>query len=294
MLDYQLARREEILLKAMNNRRNHDFFWRQIGGKIAPTPEVANHIVAKARIILDIIPQECRIIADIGCGQGAITNVLAERYALIGVDISQEGLKHLSPETSPILASAGSIPLRDQSVDLVLSSELLEHLPDEVFLKAVSEIKRISRKYILITVPDKENLRKRYTKCNACGAEFHIYGHLRAFNLSKLARYFDDYTIRYFTLCGVPDKKSFNILSYLKNRLANSYFSITSVSLLCPACGKVLDFSFKRNFVQRVILFALTELQRILNLLLKRKAEPDWLVVLFERGKESLEEGVPD
>lgn len=121
----------------MDDRRYYDFQWQQTGGKEHP------YIADKTKIILDIIPQDVRTIIDIGCGDGAITNVLAERYRVIGGDVSQEGLKNLSVKAEPMVSSAQSLPFKDKCIDLVLSSELLEHLPEDVFLGTIFEIKLI-------------------------------------------------------------------------------------------------------------------------------------------------------
>lgn len=267
----------------MTSMSYYDFSWRQMGGKLSKD----RYIAEKTKIILDVIPEECIIIVDVGCGDGAITNVLGGKYDVIGIDFSRVALKHLSSKASPVLGSADYLPFKDKSADMVLSSELLEHLPDEIFLKAISEIKRISKKYILISVPNEEKLRKRYTKCNSCGFEFHIYGHLRSFDLSKLAGYFDGYAVKYSTLCGALEEKSFDMIYYLKNKLAASYSFVSTVSILCPNCGTILSFPLKRNLLQKSVSFSLTMLQRILNVLLNRKSEPDWLLVLFEKRIET-------
>ncbi len=266
---------------ATNDKRYYDFHWQQRGGTLAKDPYIAE----KIDVLIHCIPEDVRVIVDIGCGDGAITNVLPEKYVAIGVDRSQEVLKHLLANAA-VVSSAECLPFKDGCADLVLSSELLEHLPDELFLKAISEIKRISSKYVLIAVPNEEKLRKRYTKCNACGFELHIYCHLRTFSLSKLARYFNGHTIKYFTFCGELEGKSLDIISYLKNKLANSYFFVREESVLCPNCGNVLNFSFKRMFAQRLLSFSLSKLQNIFNLSLNRKPEPYWLLVLFEKVEE--------
>jgi len=267
----------------MKYRYHQDFIWRQTGGREHP------YVAEKTAIILGIIPEECATIIDVGCGDGAITNVLSERYEVVGIDISREGLKYLSAGVAPVHCSADKLPFRDKCADLVLSSELLEHLPEEMFLRAIAEIKRVSKKYILVTVPNNEKLRERYTKCNACGFEFHIYGHLRSFNSKKLARFFKEYNVRYSTLCGAPDERYFDLIVYLGNKLANEYFSVDTVSIMCPNCGHVLDFSFEHNFVQRVIGFSLNRLKSMQDFFLNRKPEPDWLVVLFEKTEGSRE-----
>ena len=281
------AKPRESSLEKVNYERYYDFHWKERGGKIAQTPEVAYHTTEKTNIILNIIPQECNTIVDIGCGNGAITNALAERYQVTGLDWSQVPLKHLSPKASPVISRADHLPFRDECFDLAFSSELIEHLPDEIFPKAVSEMKRISRHYILITTPNNEKLRLRYTKCHVCGFEFHIYGHLKTFNLSKLARYFDDYTISYSTLCGHLEGKSFDIISYLKNKLGNSYFYVVDTQpLKCPRCGSILSRP-SNNLGRRLIAFSLFKLRDTLNLLLNRKPEPDTLVVLFKKDRQT-------
>jgi ubiquinone/menaquinone biosynthesis C-methylase UbiE len=257
---------------------NYDFHWRE-KAKLPEDPNVAQ----KAKIFLEIIPDECVTIADIGCGNGAITNVLAEKFNVGGIDVSRVALKCLSTKASPIVGSADRLPIRDKSADVVLSSELLEHLTNELFLKAVSEIKRTSKRYVLISVPNNEKLRRRYTKCNSCGFEFHIYGHLRSFNLRKIAAYFDGYAIKYSTILGALEEKSFDTIYYLKNKLANSYFFVKTVLILCPNCGDVLKFPLRRNILQKSVSFFLTKLQQTLNALLQKKPEPDWLLVLFEK-----------
>ena len=220
---------------------------------------------------------------DVACGDGAITNVLAEKYEVIGIDLSQVAVNYLCLKTLPTLGSTDYLPFKDKSADLVLSSELLEHLPNEVFLKTISEIKRISKKYILISVPNEEKLRKRYTRCNLCSFEFHINGHRRAFNLGKLAGFFNGYTVRYSTVCGALEERSFDMIYYFKNRLANSYYPVSTVSILCPNCGNVLRFRLRRNPLQKLVSFSLTMLQYILNSLLNRNPMPHWLLVLFEK-----------
>jgi len=80
---------------------HYDFIWRQIGGKLSQ-----NHYTAeKTKIILDIIPDECSTIVDVACGDGAITNVLAEKYEVIGIDLSQVAVNYLSTRTLPTLGS---------------------------------------------------------------------------------------------------------------------------------------------------------------------------------------------
>ncbi|MBK8628516.1 MAG: hypothetical protein IPN86_24085 [Saprospiraceae bacterium] len=41
---------------------------------------------------------------------------------------------------------------------MALSSEVLEHLPEEIYNSTTKELSRISKKYILISVPNDESI----------------------------------------------------------------------------------------------------------------------------------------
>lgn len=53
-----------------------------------------------------------------------------------------------------IVAKGDNIPLRDKSVDFVVSSHVVEHFLNPV--KAIKEWERVARKYIFMIVPHKE------------------------------------------------------------------------------------------------------------------------------------------
>ena len=76
--------------------------------------------------ILEILPPDVRSVLDVGCGDGFITNALPEQLRVVGVDISQQAVKHVKRET--VIGSATDLPLPDRSFDMVMSNDVLEHL----------------------------------------------------------------------------------------------------------------------------------------------------------------------
>ncbi|CAD7772002.1 hypothetical protein DMNBHIDG_00502 [Candidatus Methanoperedenaceae archaeon GB37] len=56
------------------------------------------------------------------------------------------------------------------------------------------EIYRVTKKYILITVPFEEVLPAQWLKCSKCGHIFHAWGHLRRFDLRMLKTYLNIHT----------------------------------------------------------------------------------------------------
>ncbi|MEM2614281.1 MAG: class I SAM-dependent methyltransferase [Nitrososphaerota archaeon] len=107
------------------------------------------------------------ILLDVGCGDGSYLALLKNKYNfLIGVDISIRSLKTAKNKTKNmdsgviefILADARYIPIISSSADVVLCSEVLEHI--EAPEKVICELFRVARCLLLITVPVLNVLRK--------------------------------------------------------------------------------------------------------------------------------------
>lgn len=100
-------------------------------------------------------------VLDIASGEGYGTSLLAEHcsYA-IGVDISDEAITHANKKYNKDnleyrQGSASSIPLEDNSVDVVVSFETIEH--HDMHEEMMSEISRVLRDdgLLIISSPDK-------------------------------------------------------------------------------------------------------------------------------------------
>lgn len=97
-------------------------------------------------------------VLDAGCGEGFGVHDLAQRnpaLALAGIDLDAEAVAYARARFGDIASfDQGSIldlPYDDDARDLVLCSEVLEHLPQPA--AAVAELKRVARTHVLITVP---------------------------------------------------------------------------------------------------------------------------------------------
>lgn len=95
------------------------------------------------------------IIVDVGCGTGATAAQLRKYGMVIGVDISplalswsrQRGLNNL------LLAAAERLPIARESADVVVATDILEHLDDDVAV--LKEFYRALKPggYVVVTVP---------------------------------------------------------------------------------------------------------------------------------------------
>ncbi len=97
-------------------------------------------------------------ILDAGCGEGFVLSEFENRGIgdyLEGIDFSEEALdagKKLFPNLFLRQGDIYNLPYKDNSFDLVLCTEVMEHLvePDKV----LNEIMRVSGQYCLFSVPN--------------------------------------------------------------------------------------------------------------------------------------------
>lgn len=96
-------------------------------------------------------------ILEAGCGEGFMLERLKQwgiGTTLFGVDISGDAIaigKKLHPNLNLLRGDIYSLPFKDDSFDLVICCEVLEHLLYPI--KAMDEIVRVSKKYCLLSVP---------------------------------------------------------------------------------------------------------------------------------------------
>lgn len=97
-------------------------------------------------------------ILDVGCGEGFTLcrfykNKIGKQ--LLGIDSSSDSInlgRKLFPFINFKKGNVYSLPYKDNSFDLVICCEVLEHLSDPV--KALKEIIRVSKKFCLLSVPN--------------------------------------------------------------------------------------------------------------------------------------------
>ena len=92
---------------------------------------------------------------DVGCGTGFSSYHLPQNISLTSVDFSSRLLK-LNPSSNKIQTSAYSLPFKSECFDLVYGWDFLHHLNSPK--KAIEEMFRVSKKYLVFFEPNKNNL----------------------------------------------------------------------------------------------------------------------------------------
>ncbi|MFQ5822866.1 MAG: methyltransferase domain-containing protein [bacterium] len=116
------------------------------------------------RLTAELLSLENKIVLDFGCGNGAQTSeFLYSGCKIIAIDLSQVNLQifadylisHKIGTTIPVQFDGSHLPLASNSIDIVVSYEVLEHVQDET--EALGEIHRVLKPggEILFSVPNK-------------------------------------------------------------------------------------------------------------------------------------------
>lgn len=226
-----------------------------------------------ARVIAALIDLGVESIPDVGCGNGFVTKRL-RAPRVVGLDPSEEALSHFDGES--VVGVAEDLPFEDQAFDAVVCAEVLEHLSEAVFQKAVSELNRVARRYLVIGVPYRQDLRLGMTRCADCGLRYHVDLHCRSFDgREDIATLFPEWTVAATVLCGVCPRIRSSLFRTARYWLAGS--SASSQLARCPQCGsaRVRDLWRGRRWLKRLF--------DGMAWRLRKEAVPNWLIVLLAR-----------
>ena len=86
------------------------------------------------------------------------------------------------------VGSCTEIPFADSAFDVVIASEVLEHLSDTDIERSLREIGRILAEdgAFIGTVPARERLADQEAVCPSCATRFHRWGHQQSFDQKRL------------------------------------------------------------------------------------------------------------
>ena len=189
----------------------------------------------KVGLVRGMIPQEVRTIFDVGCGNGAIINALnLPSCWVVGGDRSHTALRRVH---GPVVRlSTDSLPFADHSFDLVMSHQVLEHLPDSVFRQTTLEILRVAKRYILVSIPYRERKKQSRAYCGQCRYKYNVWGHVRTFRyVSTVRRLFPTFVLRAHAFCGRENEYFDPLSRWTRQWIGGAWATLESA--VCPRCG---------------------------------------------------------
>jgi SAM-dependent methyltransferase len=201
---------------------------------------------ARVPVTIDMISGDVSSVLDVGCGDGTILEAIKGGALKVGIDISRRALSRVKAPNR-VLGSAEALPFHGPIFDLVILTEVLEHLPDVLFQATLNEIQQVAKKYILVSVPFREDLQQRQTLCSRCGHVYHIHLHLRSFDLGSLGVLFPLFCFCRYRFSGPPEKTMPRWLLKIRRRYGQRWE--WDKDALCPCCGNRSSTPPKRSAI---------------------------------------------
>jgi SAM-dependent methyltransferase len=258
----------------------------------------------KAQLFAAFIPAGCRTVLDAGGGTGWATIGIREKCNVVTLDNCAESLSHAPGAT--IMANVEALPCADRSFDLVMSSQVLEHLPSDALDTACSEMMRVAKNYLMVSVPYREALEVRFVRCGFCQHVFHPYYHCRSFTEEDLAELFPQWLMAEWHVFGALCRGSgVTALRRLPRVGSTRNLTLATEDTICPECGKqggdnLVDQSTTRGSIfHRILSFSKRRLRRCFAFheiepyptFLPQALGPYWIAALFIREGASQVDG---
>lgn len=158
-------------------------------------PESFEGSYPRIRFLLKSIPAGARVL-NIGVGSGIFEQLALQAgidvYALDPVAKSIENLRaRLNLGDKAQVGYGEAIPFDDGMFDIVVASEVLEHLSHNDMMATLAEIHRILKPGGMFkgTVPARENLSEQIVVCPDCSKAFHRWGHMQSFTTGSMQKF---------------------------------------------------------------------------------------------------------
>ncbi|WP_303286538.1 class I SAM-dependent methyltransferase [Marinobacter sp. SS8-8] len=218
---------------------------------------------------------------DIGARDGHFSILLTEFFDKVtALDLLKPNIS--SSRITCVQGDITNLDFDDNTFDLVFCAEVLEHIPPHLLEKAASELSRVTREFLLIGVPYKQDIRIGRTTCSSCGGKGPPWGHVNSFDENELISLFPLLTTNKVTFVGETDART-NFMSVFFMDIAGNPYGTYNQEEKCIHCGKKLKSPPERTLFQKIftrVAFHLKNLQKPFN-----RPHPNWIHILFHKTK---------
>ena len=206
--------------------------------------------------LMQLVPQGVVTALDVGARDGYISAQLADRSMQVtALDLEKPVIA--DSRVHCVKGDITALDWADSSFDLVLCAEVLEHIPPQLLARGCAELQRVAKRYLLIGVPYRQDIRHGQTTCQACGGINPPWGHVNRFDEARLQALFPSCTFEQISLVGTAEMGTNAVAAALMTCAGNPYGTY-SQDEPCTHCGAQLGRPPPRSLPQRLLTRAAT------------------------------------
>lgn len=231
----------------------------------------------RIKSLLSLIPLSGDSALDIGARDGYLSRLLADRFK----EVTALDLERPSIDDARITSVQGDITrlqFPDNCFDLVLCSEVLEHIPPPLLPTACNEIARVANRIVVVGVPYKQDTRWGRTTCEQCGGINPPWGHVNCFDEVLLRALFSSLKWEESAFVGFTSAQTNSLSTALLDYAGNPYGTYAQEEG-CVHCGQPVGKAAARTSSQRLATRVAILINRFQHIFVKSR--PNWIHVAF-------------
>ncbi|HZS49324.1 MAG TPA: class I SAM-dependent methyltransferase [Bryobacterales bacterium] len=234
----------------------------------------------RVRDLMAILPQGRHSVLDIGARDGYISRLLASRFQRVtALDLEKPAFTLENVKT--VKGDVTKLDFPDNSFDVIVCTEVLEHIAPRLLRQACREIVRVVRHEAVIGVPYKQDLRAGRTTCQTCKKKNPPWGHVNSFDERVLVKLFYPLRVARLSILGPPARVT-NFVSAFLMDLAGNPWGTYNQHEPCVYCGAPLAGPVPRSPAQRLCSAAAVLLEEIQNTF--HRSSPTWIHMVFQKN----------
>lgn len=210
---------------------------------------------------------------EVGFNDFRVTRALLRVADVVSIDLPRP-LIGAPRGVSLAFSNIRAVPFADASFDLVVCTEVLEHLDDATLCASIAELQRVCQRYILLTVPWQQRVDNERFRCSCCGHEENCMGHLRRIGERELTSWFPGWKTVMLRTIGTVNGYAPHWVYAVARRIGNVWFDYWTDR--CPKCHATASRTGD-NAVGWLLRRVIWRLEA------RAAARPAWFLVLFER-----------
>jgi 2-polyprenyl-3-methyl-5-hydroxy-6-metoxy-1,4-benzoquinol methylase len=230
--------------------------------------------------LLAIIPKGYSSVLDVGARDGYISNLLASHFA----SVTALDLEEPQVSNDKVLAVKGDIThleYPDNAFDVVICTEVLEHIPPQLLARACSELGRVAKYGIVVGVPYRQDRRTGATTCIFCGKQNPCWGHVNTFDESRLTYLLEGFVPISTSFVGRTKERTNFVSAYLMTRGGNPWGTYEQDES-CVHCGNQMIQPADRTLFEGTCVRLASILNHVQSMFVPLR--PIWMHVVFKKA----------